>query len=304
MNTPKFDKYIENKQEKLSKNTLATYTRLYKKLYKHFNEEKEPVEIDEETLIDAILNDMTNDKGEVLTNPNTLTTIFNTIIIIKKEFDYPITKLLKAKEKLLEDIYEHRENLKIVKANTLPTFKDLKTHLKNSLERDDYVGYIINFMMMNFFTRNKDLDIYITTSVKLAKDPTKNYLVIRNWDILYIKNVYKTSRTYGQKTFSFRDRKLTYAVQNFLKSQPQPEGVTEWRLMVGENGEPLDETSQAKFIRKYTFKNISESDMFKIRVNEFEKKSDLKGLLEASKKRGTNLNTVITNYSLKNIKPM
>ena len=156
--------------------------------------------------------------------------------------------------------------------------------------------------MMNFFTRNKDLDKYITTSVKLAKDPTKNYLVIRNWDILYIKNVYKTSRTYGQKNFSFRDKKLTYAVQNFLKSQP--EGVTEWRLMVGENGEPLDETSQAKFIRKYTFKNISESDMFKIRVNEFEKKSDLKGLLEASKKRGTNVNTVITNYSLKNIKPM
>jgi len=302
MATPKFNTYVERKEEKLSKNTIATYTRLYNKLYIHFNKKTEPVDIDEETLIDAILNDMTDSYGNKIDNPNTLTTIFNTVIIVKKEFDYPITKLLKAKENLLEDIYEHRETRKIIKANTLPTLKDLKKHMRGTLQRDDYIGYIINFLLLNFFTRNKDLDVHIVTSVKLAKDPKKNYIVLRNWDILYIKNNYKTAKTYGSQSFSFRDKKLAFAIQNFINAQPDNEDKTEWRLMVNGEGEDLDETSQAKFIRKYTYKNLSESDYFKIRVNEFEKKSDLKGLMEASRKRGTNVNTVITNYSLKNIK--
>lgn len=302
MATPKFNTYVERKEEKLSKNTIATYTRLYNKLYIHFNKKTEPVDIDEETLIDAILNDMTDSYGNKIDNPNTLTTIFNTVIIVKKEFDYPITKLLKAKENLLEDIYEHRETRKIIKANTLPTLKDLKKHMRGTLQRDDYIGYIINFLLLNFFTRNKDLDVHIVTSVKLAKDPKKNYIVLRNWDILYIKNNYKTAKTYGSQSFSFRDKKLAFAIQNFINAQPDNEDKTEWRLMVNGEGEDLDETSQAKFIRKYTYKNLSESDYFKIRVNEFEKNSDLKGLMEASRKRGTNVNTVITNYSLKNIK--
>ena len=46
MNSPKFDEYINNKKDKLTKNTIATYTRLYKKMYNHFG--KEPIEIDEE----------------------------------------------------------------------------------------------------------------------------------------------------------------------------------------------------------------------------------------------------------------
>jgi len=298
---PLFEKYIENKEGKLSKNTILTYTNMYKKLYNHFGEGVEPAEMDEELLIDAINKDMIDDKGFPLKNPNTKTALFNTIIIVKKEHDLPITRLLKAKEALLEDIYDHREAQKIIKANTLATFKQLKTHLKMALQNEDYESYIINFLMQSFFTRNKDLDIYITTSLKQAKDPTKNYLVIRNWDLIYIKNVYKTAKTYGSMRFNFRDKKLTYALQQLIKSKPDFENKYEWALISDKEGNPLEESSQAKFIRKHTLNGMSESDVFKIRVDEFEKRSDLKGLLEASRRRGTNINTVINNYSLKNI---
>tara|TARA_R110000787_G_scaffold155763_1_gene269534 strand:+ start:1402 stop:2319 length:918 start_codon:yes stop_codon:yes gene_type:complete len=298
---PLFNKYIENKEGKLSKNTILTYTNMYKKLYNHFGEGVEPAEMDEELLIDAINKDMIDDKGFPLKNPNTKTALFNTIIIVKKEHDLAITRLLKAKEALLEDIYDHREAQKIIKANTLATYKQLKTHLKMALQNEDYESYIINFLMQNFFTRNKDLDIYITTSLKQAKDPTKNYLVIRNWDLIYIKNIYKTAKTYGSMRFDFRDKKLTYALQKFIESKPDFADKYEWRLMSNAKGEDLDESSQAKFIRKHTLNGISESDVFKIRVDDMEKRSDLKGLLEASRRRGTNINTVINNYSLKNI---
>tara|TARA_R100000541_G_scaffold21774_3_gene31706 strand:- start:1653 stop:2558 length:906 start_codon:yes stop_codon:yes gene_type:complete len=296
MEMPKFDKYVENKKDKLSKNTINTYTQLYKKMYKHFN--KEPVDIDEDILIDSIKQDMLTDKGQVITNPNTLTSLFNTVIIVKKEFDLPITKLLKAKENLLSDIYDHREAQKIKNAHRLPSFKDVKSHLKKQFDNEDHIGYILNFMMQNFFTRNKDLDIYITTTLKLAKDPEKNYLVIRNWDIIYIKNVYKTAKSYGSMKFTFRDRKLTYAIQKFIESQTANPLQTEWALIQNANGFPLDESSQAKFIRKHTLNGMSESDIFKIRVDDFEKRGDIKGLMEASRRRGTNLTTLIKNYSL------
>jgi len=296
METPKFNKYVENKQDKLSKNTINTYTQLYKKMFKHFG--KEPVDIDEDILIDSIKNDMLTDKGQVITNPNTLTSLFNTVIIVKKEFDLPITKLLKSKENLLSDIYDHREAQKIINAHRLPSFKDVKSHLKKQFDDENHIGYILNFIMQNFFTRNKDLDIYITTSLKLAKDPEKNYLIIRNWDIIYIKNNYKTAKTYGSMKFTFRDRKLTYAIQKFIESQTENPLQTEWALIQNANGFPLDESSQAKFIRKHTLNGMSESDIFKIRVDEFEKRGDIKGLMEASRRRGTNLATLIKNYSL------
>jgi len=296
MNTPKFDQYVNNKKDTLSKNTISTYSQLYRKMFNHFG--KEPVDVDEDILIESIKNDMLTDKGQVITNPNTLTSLFNTVIIVKKEFDLPITKLLKAKENLLGDIYDHREAQKIIKANKLPSYKDVKRHLKKQSDDDNHVSYIINFIMQNFFTRNKDLDIHITTSLKLAKDLEKNYLIIRNWDIIYIKNVYKTAKTYGSMKFIFRDRKLTYAIQKFIESQPENPDETEWALIQNANGFPLDESSQAKFIRKYTLNGMSESDIFKIRVDEFEKNGDLKGLMEASRRRGTNLSTLIKNYSL------
>jgi len=300
-NQPLFEKYIENKEGKLSKNTIISYKNMYKKLYNHFGEGQEPALMDEEALIDAINKDMIDDKGFPLKNPNTKTALFNTIIIVKKEHDLQNTRLLKAKEALLEDIYDHREAQKIIKANTLATYKQLKSHLKLALQNEDYESYIINFLMMNFFTRNKDLDIHITTSLKQTKDPTKNYLVIRNWDLIYIKNVYKTAKTYGSMRFDFRDKKLTYALQKFIESKPGFNDNYEWALILDKEGNPLEESSQAKFIRKHTLNGMSESDVFKIRVDDMEKRSDLKGLLEASRRRGTNINTVINNYSLKNI---
>jgi len=155
MNTPKFDQYVNNKKNTLSKNTISTYSQLYRKMFNHFG--KEPVDVDEDILIESIKNDMLTDKGQVITNPNTLTSLFNTVIIVKKEFDLPITKLLKAKENLLGDIYDHREAQKIIKANKLPSYKDVKRHLKKQSDDDNHVSYIINFIMQNFFTRNKDL---------------------------------------------------------------------------------------------------------------------------------------------------
>ena len=300
--TTLYNKYVEDKKDKLSKATIGNYTRLYNKIHNHFGVEKdEPAKMEEADLIIAINNDMVTNLGKKIENPNTKTALFNTVISVRKHFDLPITKLLKAKEDLLNPIYKHRELVREQKSIALPQYKDLRKHITNTFEREDYVGTIILSLIDEFFTRNQDLDVYIVDSTKKAKDPDKNYLVVREADMVYIKNKYKTSKTYGQLKKKFKSKRVKKAITEFLKTQP--EGLDEYPLMVNSKGEKLDDTSQQKFIKRFTFKNLSESDYFKIRVNEFEKKSDMQGLLDASKKRGTNLNTVVTNYSLKNIKP-
>ncbi len=300
--TTMYNQYVEDKKDKLSKATIGNYTRLYNKIHAHFGVEKdEPANMEEADLIMAINNDMVTNLGKKIENPNTKTALFNTVISVRKHFDLPITKLLKAKEELLNPIYEHRELVREQKSVALPQYKDLRKHITNTFEKEDYVGTIILSLIDEFFTRNQDLDVYIVDSTKKAKDTDKNYLVVREADMVYIKNKYKTSKTYGQLKKKFKNKRVKKAITEFIKTQP--EGLDEYPLMVNSKGEKLDDTSQQKFIKRFTFKNLSESDYFKIRVNEFEKKSDMQGLLDASKKRGTNLNTVVTNYSLKNIKP-
>ena len=60
--------------------------------------------------------------------------------------------------------------------------------------------YIINYLMRHFYTRNLDLIFEIVeTKNETLQDKTKNYLWInrRQMCIVYIRNNYKTARTYG-----------------------------------------------------------------------------------------------------------
>ena len=266
--TTLYNQYVEDKKDKLSKATIGNYTRLYNKIHNHFGVEKdEPANMEEADLIMAINNDMVTNLGKKIENPNTKTALFNTVISVRKHFDLPITKLLKAKEDLLNPIYKHRELVREQKSVALPQYKDLRKHITNTFEREDYVGTIILSLIDEFFTRNQDLDVYIVDSTKKAKDPDKNYLVVREADMVYIKNKYKTSKTYGQLKKKFKSKRVKKAITEFIKTQP--EGLDEYPLMVNSKGEKLDDTSQQKFIKRFTFKNLSESDYFKIRVNEF-----------------------------------
>ena len=94
---------------------------------------------------------------------------------------------------------------------------------------------------------------------------TKNYIVSRKNDYVYIRNDYKTFSKYGQKRFIF-------------KSVPFGRAV--------------------KYFKKYTYKNLTEGDYNKVAVSAITDIADIKQLEQLGDRRGTDLKTLITYYNI------
>lgn len=65
-----------------------------------------------------------------------------------------------------------------------------------------WIYYIINYLLIHYYIRNEDLNIKFVLRLKDTKiDKEQNYiwLDLRRKKTVYIRNNYKTKKTYGQK---------------------------------------------------------------------------------------------------------
>jgi len=77
----------------------------------------------------------------------------------------------------------------------------------------DYKKFVILYLLMNYNTRNKDLVVKVVKDEKdLNKD--ENFLWIRDKDVVYIRNDYKTKERYGGKRDVIKAKKFFNAVQD------------------------------------------------------------------------------------------
>ena len=106
-------------------------------------------------------------------------------------------------------LLQREKNDKLKK--TLPTV-DFKQMLNDYYRDKQYKKFVILYLLMDYNTRNKDL------VVKVVKDESdlnekENFLWIREKDIVYIRNDYKTKNRYGSKRDVILSRKFFNAVQ-------------------------------------------------------------------------------------------
>jgi len=151
---------------------------------------------------------------------------------------------------------------------------DFKQMLNTYYRDKQYKNFVILFLLLNYNTRNKDL------VVKVVKDqadlnPNENFLFIRDKDVIYIRNDYKTKDTYGMKQDVIKSKKLFFAVQE-LDS-------------LLENNDNLDR--QVKAVTG----GINQSTLFKMLVAQ---NNNLKAIKNASKNRGTNMETIAKSYDI------
>ena len=138
----------------------------------------------------------------------------------------------------------------------------------------DYKKFVILYLLMNYNTRNKDLVVKIVKDEKdLNKD--ENFLWIRDKDVVYIRNDYKTKERYGGKRDVIKAKKFFNAVQD-LES-----------LLVNNNN--LD-----RQVKEVTG-GINQSTMFKMLISS---NNNLKSIAKASKARGTNMETIAKSYDI------
>jgi len=162
--------------------------------------------------------------------------------------------------------------------------KDILKELNRFYKEGNYRAYIVSYLVYYYNTRNLDLNVNICRSKKYAKDEKDNYLILRKNSVLYIRNNYKTSKTYGSKQHEIKSKKFLESVKYML----QDEDIKCVRIFDGF-------TNSTNILKNYLPFGLKTSDIVKIILAE---DNSLHQATKIGKKRGTNIATLEKSYNL------
>ena len=272
----KLEEYLSNK----TINTVKAYKLQYKKLL---------------DLLDRDVN-TSGEKNIILItktnkNINTAQAMLNVAILIKRLYDKPHDLLItqRDKNKAFIDMNIKQTNIEI--QGKLPAYKKLVEYTDKLYDNNKYIDYVINYLLINYFVRNKDLLFEIVQKKKDMVDQSKNYMWLpkHGKKVEFVRQNYKTADVYGKKSIIITDPKFILAIKRIF-------GCQKYNLDCGDI--IPTETQVGYYIKRATMDELGEGSYFKIAVNEF--KNDLQKLKEMSYYRGTSVDTIINSYDVDN----
>lgn len=270
----------------ISSATRKNYETNLKNIQK-YNENRQIVNTNDDHLIKVVSAMSRGNNGTALK-------LINIIVIVKKHFDMEITTILTERDKLFKEQPEHIEKLLEKKNTELPELSVLIDYTKKLFDDENYQSYIINYLLIKYGVRNKDLNLFITDNKKLVKNNNDiNYLYIKSNSIDYIRNDYKTMTIYGKKTYNITDKK-------FLKAVTSIDNDT-W-LLKKDGAQITNDANLTEYVKQNTYNRLTESDYFKINIKHALKSDAPKAhIIKLSESRGTNPNNIFNYYTIGNI---
>lgn len=271
---------LEEACQNLKETTKKQYRSCYNVLmYSGFF--SRPITTTGEDMIIKILN-----LNNIAENPNTKQNLLNVCIVIKKHFGKPHDLLIDFRNKIKDEIQKHHEEQKKEINEMLPDYTKLYAWMETLYDTGDYLQFVINFLLLNYFVRNEDLDCFITYNKKEPDDEDKNYLIVKKTRIIWIRNKYKTASKYGKKKIVITNKKLINAIMqlNFEEGEP----------IIKTNGEHINPNSLGWYVQNNTYSRLGEGNYFKVSVKHY--RYNPKKLQEMGELRGTDINTVLNRY--------
>ena len=270
-----FDEFVMNLDRQVTPGTMKSYRSQY--LIIRANFDKSLKEVSNSEFINYLGNATT--KGGKQMSTNTKKNLMNLMVMVKKQVnEEEYRELYELREKLRKDVNvelkEKHENLdidNIVKYDELVQFLKLQTN----------TSYIINYILLHYCTRNRDLNLTIAERKDEIPD-TGNWLLIDDDKVIFVRNDYKTFGTYGQLIFDIQQKLFIKHVKTLFKK-----GDTKL----------LKSKTFDKEIRGYTMKGLSETEICKIVIHHFLTSNRYSEVLEISKRRGTSLDALLQNYN-------
>ena len=272
-----FMDYISDKKE----NTKKTYNLQYRKLRAILN--KDIGKSGERTIIQA---------AQTESNINSVQALLNIGIMVRKMNGMEFKEIDRVREKNRKDINKNIKTNNATIIEDLPSYQDLVKYVDKLYDDSNWVAYVINYLLLNYQTRNQDILFDI---VRLKRDilrDGKNYIWLpsNGKKVLYSRSDYKTSGTYGRKDITITDPKFILAIKR----------IVGWAKSGLKCGEIIPNPEQVGYtVKKMTLNQIGEAKYVKIVVDHF--RGDLQKLKEISKNRGTSLETLLESYDIKNI---
>jgi hypothetical protein len=174
----------------ISENSKTTYKYLYKRLRDILDDDI--IKTTNKKIIEKI--------KTVDASPNSVDGLIKVAIEIKKINKKQHKQLDKFKINYKATLDNFNEKKKEELSETILKPKDLYDYLEKLRLSDKLVEYIINYLIIHFNTRNKDLDLHIVDKKKNTND-TGNFLFInkKTKKVIYFRNDYKTAKAYGKK---------------------------------------------------------------------------------------------------------
>jgi hypothetical protein len=280
-----FNDFVAVHLKDKAKSNLAVYKSRYKVFAKHF---KHPISnIRDDILLQILLEATEHNEFP----SNTRGGLVSFLILLKKHYGHSHKDLLLFQIENTIQIQIQTQERKKSQQQELGNYRiaDLKDLMMRIYSKKNYTGYIVNYLLINYGVRNLDLNVKIITDKNELNDE-ENFLFYKNKStIQYIRNDYKTHKTYGQKIYDIKDTRFITAVRKLVEKN-----VT--YLLHTADGRKLDETSLSRRIGTYTLDGLGEADIFKIIVSEYDKDYDT--LEKYSKSRGTDIKTIIGSYAI------
>ena len=269
-----FTDYLEE-ENRLSYATKKSYKTSYRKLRNILG--KDVADTAQDTTAKAIMKS-TN-------NINSCQALINIAIIVREKIKkMPIDQLVDQRNINKEEVNEALKQANLY--TELPSLEEVDNFIETLWKKGMYRDFICNYLIRYYYVRNQDLLFDICeTKRETLEDQTKNYLWLdrKNQRVNYIRNTYKTAKTYGQKVTAITNERFLRAVKVCNRQlycfplTTEPDKIGYW-------------------VSKITFRQLGEGRMLKIIIDHY--KSDYSKIQEIARSRGTNENVLLTSYSI------
>lgn len=271
-------KLMESVSDK-SANTIKAYTVQYNKLRKALD--KDISDASQKKIIAISTNEP---------NVNAMQALLNIGILVRKFNDLDTKELTRKREENRHLLSKHIKEKNKQLADTLPSLQDLEDYTEQLYKNGKWKDYIINYLLINYQTRNADLHFDLVNRKMDANDPNKNYIWLRNKTATYIRNVYKTAGSYGQKVHKITDPKFVFAIRRVMGLQ---------RSGLGEGTFIPTESQVGYYVMRSTYKELGEGKYVKIVIDAH--RDNLQKLREISENRGTSIDELLFSYDIKHV---
>ena len=283
------EKELKTITENLKPSTAKTYDNSYKRLrvLLELKDKRKPVK-------KLDLNNIIEKLNEV-ENPNTKYSMF---VVVKKIFNSESNKdkIDELDKKIREEKRDHQiaknGNLK----KELPSYKELNDAIK---KETDPIKYIINFLFLKVNTRNMDIayiDIHKSVENEDDLDKDRNHIYIKDGKAIFIRNKYKTFKSYGQKKNIISVKKFVDTIKSLLGDKDKV------ALFATKKGTPIAVGAIGSYFRRYMILGLKEGEIMKIVLKHIDEEGSYDQLRRVASNRGTSIGTLLKEYDITNVK--
>ena len=212
-------------------------------------------------------------------NPNTRLDMLNLIIVIRNVLELSVDKLKEYRSELKQQQKAHQVSKMSEAGEKLMSYVDFTKALSEAYLKDEWKKYVVNYLMMRYGVRNKDLNLSIVKTKKEMNEG-ENYLLLKKDKVIYVRDDYKTHKTYGKKTHEIHD--------NLFHESVKKAGV----------GKLIPEAQISNGLRKLYLNKMGEAKVFKMMIDHYYDKDEPASIKRLAADRGTCLSVVQGFYNV------